>query len=116
MAAELQQVHEDTDQASLKDVHDESITSTDESTRTSNNLSDITEDESNKGSDNALRIDAKFVKDDSREELSGLISHDAGIPVSMQGNVTSGSEEDEGPVDVTTNTEQSQDGRSDSML
>ncbi|OEL32096.1 hypothetical protein BAE44_0006885 [Dichanthelium oligosanthes] len=59
-ADELQQVHEDTDQASedLKgvsteihrievDVHDENITSRDDSTRNSNNLSDITEDESN---------------------------------------------------------------------
>ncbi|KAF8667911.1 hypothetical protein HU200_052539 [Digitaria exilis] len=95
MADELQQVNEDTDQASqdLKDVS--------------------TEDESNKGSDNVLRVDDKFVKDESRKELSGLASHDAGIPVSMQGNVTSGSEGNERSVDFIANT--SQDGRSDFM-
>lgn len=53
------------------------------------------------------------MKDESRKELSGLASHDAGIPVSMQGNVTSGSEGNERSVDFIANT--SQDGRSDFM-
>ncbi|RLM55986.1 HEAT repeat-containing protein 5B isoform X5 [Panicum miliaceum] len=83
VADELLQVHEDTDQASedLKgvsteihrievDVHDGNITSKDDSTRNSSNLSDIIEDES-KGSDIALRVDGKFVKDESKKELSG---------------------------------------------
>ncbi|RLN13103.1 hypothetical protein C2845_PM09G14160 [Panicum miliaceum] len=83
-ADELLQLHQDTDQASedLKDVsteihrievdvHDGNITSKDDSTRNSSNLSDITEDESNKGSDIALRVAGKFVKDESKKELSG---------------------------------------------
>lgn len=42
-------------------------------------------------------------------------SHDAGIPDSMPENMTSGSEGNEHPVDVVTNPEPSQDGRSDLM-
>ncbi|KAJ1259294.1 hypothetical protein BS78_10G142900 [Paspalum vaginatum] len=122
MAYEPQQVHEDTDQASEDskevpaeihgievDVHDGNITSTHDSARNSNNLLDIREDESNKDSDNALRVDCKFVKDESREELAGS-SHDADIPdVSMSQNVMSGSEGNE-----INPAEPSQDGRSDS--
>ncbi|PUZ60513.1 hypothetical protein GQ55_4G135500 [Panicum hallii var. hallii] len=83
-ADEPLQVHEDTDQAceDLKDVsteihrievdvHDGNITSKDDSTRNSSNLSDISEDESNKGSDIASRVDGKFVKDARKKELSG---------------------------------------------
>ncbi|WVZ80108.1 hypothetical protein U9M48_027611 [Paspalum notatum var. saurae] len=123
---ELQQVHEDTDQASEDskdipvkvhgiDVHDGKITSTHDSARNSNNLLDIREDESNKDSDNALRVDGKFVKDESRQELAGS-SHDADIPdVSMSRNVTIGSKGNEHLVDVDTNpAEPSQDRRSDS--
>jgi hypothetical protein len=53
------------------DVHDGNITSKDDSTRNSSNMSDIREDESNKGSDIALRVDGKFVKDATKKELSG---------------------------------------------
>ena len=97
-ADELPEVHEDIDQviedtkvvsAEIHgievDVHDDIVE--DDSPINSNNLSDITEDES-KGLDNASRVDGKFVTDDSREELSG--SSDADTPdFSMSGNVMS---------------------------
>jgi hypothetical protein len=93
-ADELPQVHEDIDQviedsAEIHgigvDDHDDIVE--DEPPINSNNLSDITEDES-KGWDNTSRVDGKFVKDDSREELSG--SSDADTPdFSMSGNVMS---------------------------
>ena len=97
-ADELPLVHEDIDQviedtkvvsAEIHgievDVHDDIVE--DDSPINSNNLSDITEDES-KGLDNASRVDGKFVTDDSREELSG--SSDADTPdFSMSGNVMS---------------------------
>ncbi|CAD6336683.1 unnamed protein product [Miscanthus lutarioriparius] len=95
---ELPEVHEDIDQviedtkvvsAEIHgievDVHDDIVE--DDSPINSNNLSDITEDES-KGWDNASRVDGKFVTDDRREELSG--SSDADTPdFSMSGNVMS---------------------------
>ncbi|CAL5053041.1 unnamed protein product [Urochloa decumbens] len=73
-ANELLQDHEDTDQA------------------TEDRKGVYTEDESNKGIGIALPVDSKFANGESREELSGLTSHDAGIPENMSVNVTSGSE------------------------